>query len=184
MITQPASRGPHACRAMTGRITVVTSAAGANVAVLSALPPTLRLTSTHSAPHTTASPTNSSSWGSGPRAAPVAAGGLAAFAEEVRHLGPALDVGCGPGTVTAHLASLGLDVSGVDLSPRMVAHARYRDPELHFAVASATEVRIADASVGDPRLVVAVQPAAQRSCHCGRVVRPSPRSGWPGPHRR
>lgn len=73
---------------------------------------------------------------------------LAAFAEEVRDLGPVLDVGCGPGTVTAHLVELGLRVSGVDLSPRMVDHARRRYPGLDFAVASATQLRLADASMG------------------------------------
>ena len=73
---------------------------------------------------------------------------LAAFAEAVRGLGPVLDVGCGPGTVTAHLARLGLDVSGVDLSPRMVEHARHRYPGLRFAVASATALDIAPASLG------------------------------------
>jgi SAM-dependent methyltransferase len=73
---------------------------------------------------------------------------LAAFAEAVRGLGPVLDVGCGPGTVTAHLAGLGLDVSGVDLSPRMVEHARRRYPGLRFAVASATALDLAPASLG------------------------------------
>jgi SAM-dependent methyltransferase len=73
---------------------------------------------------------------------------LAAFAEAVRGLGPVLDVGCGPGTVTAHLAGLGLDVSGVDLSPRMVEHARHRYPGLRFAVASATALDLAPASLG------------------------------------
>ena len=73
---------------------------------------------------------------------------LAAFAEKVRGLGPVLDVGCGPGTVTAHLSGLGLDVSGVDLSPRMVAHARRRYPELRFEVASATALGLAPASLG------------------------------------
>jgi len=62
---------------------------------------------------------------------------LAAFAERVRGLGPVLDVGCGPGQVTAHLADLGLDVSGVDLSPRMVEHAR----RLHPACASTSPPR-------------------------------------------
>ena len=73
---------------------------------------------------------------------------LAAFAESVRGLGPVLDVGCGPGTVTAHLTGLGLDVSGVDLSPRMVEHARRQYPELRFSVASATELDLAPASLG------------------------------------
>lgn len=74
--------------------------------------------------------------------------GLAAFAEAVRGLGPVLDVGCGPGTVTGHLAGLGLDVSGVDLSAEMVGHARQRYPDLRFEVASATELDLAPASLG------------------------------------
>ena len=73
---------------------------------------------------------------------------LAAFAESVRGLGPVLDVGCGPGTVTAHLAELGLDASGVDLSPRMIEHARRQYPRLHFSVASATDLDLAPASLG------------------------------------
>ncbi|OZM84269.1 SAM-dependent methyltransferase [Pseudonocardia sp. MH-G8] len=73
---------------------------------------------------------------------------LAAFAESVRGLGPVLDVGCGPGTVTAHLAELGLDASGVDLSPRMVEHARRQYPHLRFSVTSATELDLVPASLG------------------------------------
>jgi SAM-dependent methyltransferase len=73
---------------------------------------------------------------------------LATFAEATGGLGPVLDVGCGPGTVTAHLARLGLDVSGVDLSPRMIEHARRRHPGLRFAVASATALDLAPASLG------------------------------------
>jgi len=73
---------------------------------------------------------------------------LTAFAEEVRGLGPVLDVGCGPGTTTAQLAALGLDVRGVDLSPRMIGHARKRHPGLRFSVGSATELELADASLG------------------------------------
>jgi SAM-dependent methyltransferase len=73
---------------------------------------------------------------------------LAAFAESVRGLGPVLDVGCGPGTVTAHLTRLGLDVSGVDLSPRMVEHARRLHPGLSFRACSATELDLAPASLG------------------------------------
>jgi len=73
---------------------------------------------------------------------------LAAFAEVAGPLGPVLDVGCGPGTITAHLARLGLDVRGVDLSPRMIEHARRLHPGLLFEVASATALDVAPASLG------------------------------------
>ncbi|MGY1650946.1 class I SAM-dependent DNA methyltransferase [Geodermatophilus sp. SYSU D01119] len=73
---------------------------------------------------------------------------LGAFAETVRGRGPVLDVGCGPGSVTAHLAGLGVDVAGVDLSPGMVAQARRLHPGLRFDVASATDLGLADASLG------------------------------------
>lgn len=73
---------------------------------------------------------------------------LAAFAESVRGLGPVLDVGCGPGIVTEHLTGLGLDAAGVDLSPRMIEHARRKYPHLRFSVSSATELDLAPASLG------------------------------------
>ncbi|MFB9689167.1 class I SAM-dependent DNA methyltransferase [Amycolatopsis plumensis] len=70
---------------------------------------------------------------------------LALFAAEVD--GPAVDVGCGPGHFTAHLASLGVDASGVDLSPGMVDLARRTHPELRFEVGSMTDLPLPDASV-------------------------------------
>ena len=73
---------------------------------------------------------------------------LVAFVEQVRPLGPVMDVGCGPGTVTAYLAGLGLDVSGVDLSPHMGDHAHRLHPGQRFAVASATDLGLAPASLG------------------------------------
>ncbi len=48
--------------------------------------------------------------------------------------GPIADVGCGPGHTTAHLASVGVDVIGFDLSPEMVDEARLRFPEIGFEV--------------------------------------------------
>jgi SAM-dependent methyltransferase len=58
---------------------------------------------------------------------------LAGFARRVA--GPVADLGCGPGHVTAHLAGLGMDVVGIDLSPGMVAQARAAYPDLAFEVA-------------------------------------------------
>ncbi len=70
------------------------------------------------------------------------------FADSVHGLGPVLDVGCGPGTVTAYLQERGLDVSGVDLSPRMIEHAARLHPGCRFAVRSATELDLEPASLG------------------------------------
>lgn len=79
---------------------------------------------------------------------PVSRAMLAAFAELVRPLGPVADLGCGPGKVTAHLAALGVQVFGVDLSPRMVALARAAHPELRFTTGSMTALDIATGELG------------------------------------
>jgi len=71
-----------------------------------------------------------------------------AFVDAVGGLGPVLDVGCGPGTVTAYLAERGVDVSGVDLSPRMIEHARRLHPECSFRVGSSTDLELAESSLG------------------------------------
>jgi ubiquinone/menaquinone biosynthesis C-methylase UbiE len=49
--------------------------------------------------------------------------------------------------VTAHLASLGLDAFGIDLSPGMVEVARRTYPELRFEIGSMLELDLADGSV-------------------------------------
>lgn len=45
---------------------------------------------------------------------------------------PVVEVGCGPGHIGAYLAAAGADVTGLDVSPAMVAQARDRFPELTF----------------------------------------------------
>jgi SAM-dependent methyltransferase len=75
---------------------------------------------------------------------------LAAFAELVTAagIGPVADVGCGPGRVTAHLASLGLTVFGVDLSSEMVAIARRAHPHLRFEEGSITALNLPESTLG------------------------------------
>ncbi|KUL36167.1 class I SAM-dependent DNA methyltransferase [Streptomyces regalis] len=75
---------------------------------------------------------------------------VTAFAELAREHAPApvADLGSGPGSVTAHLHTLGLPVFGVDLSPRMVGLARRAYPELRFHVGSMTSLDLPDETLG------------------------------------
>jgi len=65
-----------------------------------------------------------------------------------RVAGPALDAGCGPGHWTDFLARRGVDISGVDLTPAFVEHARRRYPEPRFATGSLDALDASDASLG------------------------------------
>lgn len=68
-----------------------------------------------------------------------------------RHLtglsGPVLDLGCGPGHWTAYLHSLGADVTGVDIVPEFIAHARATHPGPEFRLGSMAEVKVPAHSV-------------------------------------
>ncbi len=74
---------------------------------------------------------------------------LALFADMVHAAGGGLvvDMGCGPGEVTAHLNELGVDAFGIDLSPVMIDVARQEHPGLRFEVGSMTDLDLADGSV-------------------------------------
>ena len=56
------------------------------------------------------------------------------FVDRLGGRGAILDLGCGPGEVTAYLHRLGLSVCGVDLSPQMLAEARRLHPGVEFRV--------------------------------------------------
>ncbi|TNH30350.1 class I SAM-dependent methyltransferase [Micromonospora orduensis] len=81
--------------------------------------------------------------------APYERAALALFAELVATTGggPVADVGCGPGRITAHLHTLGVDAFGIDLSPGMIAVARRDHPDLRFEVGSMTDLDLPEDSV-------------------------------------
>ena len=70
------------------------------------------------------------------------------FADLVRGDGGSrvVDLGCGPGHWTDHLARLGLDPTGLDLSPAFVDLARRTHPDRVFEVGSMLASGLADAS--------------------------------------
>ncbi|MFC8361655.1 class I SAM-dependent DNA methyltransferase [Streptomyces griseorubiginosus] len=72
---------------------------------------------------------------------------LTGFAELVGRGGRVADLGCGPGRITGHLASLGLSVLGLDLSESMLAIARRENPGLRFELGSMLELDLPDGSL-------------------------------------
>lgn len=54
------------------------------------------------------------------------------FADRVRSMGLACDMGCGPGQVARYLHQRGAQIFGIDLSPQMVERARSLNPGIAF----------------------------------------------------
>ena len=81
-------------------------------------------------------------------ARPFERGMLLAFSELVRPLGPGIvgDVGCGPGHIAKHLASLGVQVVGIDISAAMIAQARIKFAAGEFRVGSMFHLGESDGS--------------------------------------
>jgi len=68
------------------------------------------------------------------------------FAASVRDVGPACDVGCGPGQVASYLHRHGIEVCGVDLSPVMVERARGLAPGIDFRQGDMLALDVPDAA--------------------------------------
>ena len=60
---------------------------------------------------------------------------------------PVCDLGCGPGHIGAYLADRGIAVTGIDLSPGMVAQARRSFPSLTFTVGDMRSLTLAEGSL-------------------------------------
>jgi len=57
---------------------------------------------------------------------------LRRFLRELGGRGPVWDFGCGPGQTAGYLKNLGLEISGLDLSEKMLEQARRLHPEIPF----------------------------------------------------
>jgi SAM-dependent methyltransferase len=68
-----------------------------------------------------------------------------------RHLagrpGAALDLGCGPGHITAYLRSLGVNAAGIDVVPEFIAHAQAAHPSGCYQLGSFENLAAADHSI-------------------------------------
>ena len=99
------------------------------------------------------------------------------FAARVQRLGPACDLGCGPGHVARYLHERGVRVVGLDLSPAMVELARRLNPGIEFRQGNMLSLDIEEGAWGGiaafysiihvPRTEIAVALAEMK-----RVLRP------------
>lgn len=89
-----------------------------------------------------------------------------------------LDIGCGEGRLTRHLAKLGHAVTGIDASPALVSAARELDPSVDIRVADAAALPFEDSSF---HLAVAfmslhdIDPMRQAIAEASRVLAPGGR---------
>lgn len=95
--------------------------------------------------------------------------------------GPVLDLGCGPGHLAGFLRSMHADVTGIDLVPEFVAHARAMHPGVRFEVGSMADLERPAGSVAgvlawfslihhDPDHVDAALAAVRRVMTTGGVL--------------
>jgi SAM-dependent methyltransferase len=66
------------------------------------------------------------------------------FAAGVRNVGPACDLGCGPGHVARYVHEQGVQVCGIDLSPVMIEQARRLTPAVEFDQGDILALDVAD----------------------------------------
>ena len=70
------------------------------------------------------------------------------FSQEIRNRRPVWDFGCGPGQTTKYLKDLGIEISGLDLSEKILEQARIIHPEIHFRKGNILELEFDDDSIG------------------------------------
>jgi SAM-dependent methyltransferase len=96
-----------------------------------------------------------------------------------------LDVGCGPGALSAAAAAKGAIVTGVDLAPGMVAEARRRHPGITFEQADAEHLPFADGAfdLATGAFLVNHLPDAERAvAELKRVARRIALAAWGPEH--
>ncbi|MFC1534668.1 class I SAM-dependent methyltransferase [Thermodesulfobacteriota bacterium] len=73
---------------------------------------------------------------------------LRRFSIEVGNKKPVWDLGCGPGQTTKYLKDLGIEISGLDLSEKILEQARTNHPEINFRKGNILKLEFDDDSIG------------------------------------
>jgi ubiquinone/menaquinone biosynthesis C-methylase UbiE len=69
------------------------------------------------------------------------------FSQEIGNRRPVWDFGCGPGQTTKYLKNLGIEISGLDLSEKILEQARTIHPEIYFRKGNILELEFDDDSI-------------------------------------
>jgi ubiquinone/menaquinone biosynthesis C-methylase UbiE len=72
---------------------------------------------------------------------------LRRFAQEIGDRRLVWDFGCGSGQTTGYLKNLGIEISGLDLSEKILEQARTLHPDLNFRKGNILELEFADDSI-------------------------------------
>jgi len=70
------------------------------------------------------------------------------FSQEIGDRRPVWDFGCGPGQTTKYLKNLGIEISGLDLSKKILEQARTIHPGINFRKGNILELEFVDDSIG------------------------------------
>ena len=69
------------------------------------------------------------------------------FSQEIRDRRPVRDFGCGPGQTTKYLKELGIEISGLDLSEKILEQARIIHSEINFRKGNILELGFENDSI-------------------------------------
>ena len=69
------------------------------------------------------------------------------FIKEIGNRKPVWDFGCGPGQTTKYLKDLGIEISGLDLSEKILEQARIINPEIDFRKGNLLELEFDENSI-------------------------------------
>jgi len=69
------------------------------------------------------------------------------FLQEIGNRRPVWDFGCGPGQTAKYLKNLGIGISGLDLSEKILEQARIIHPEIHFRKGNILELKFENDSI-------------------------------------
>jgi ubiquinone/menaquinone biosynthesis C-methylase UbiE len=72
---------------------------------------------------------------------------LQRFVQEIGDRWPVWDFGCGPGQTAQYLKDLGVKISGLDLSEKLLEQARTIHPNIHFQKGNILDLKFDDNSI-------------------------------------